>query len=186
MREPTAYHLKDEEFIINPLDQVHVHRRFNEVVSSLGEESKNTWGFFWTITPKNNKATWESCNAIAEGVVKKLTRKLWRRKSQYHQLRSIRAIETKDTRAHVHGITLVQIDDLKQYHSQEDISKMIEKIAYDFHEVNRKHKYNDRPPVMVKPFIYFDDPSNRASGDQAGTYIKYICKTANHTNNPLA
>ena len=186
MREPTAYHLKDEEFIIDPLDQVHVHRRFNEVVSSLGEESKNTWGFFWTITPKNNKATWESCNAIAEGVVKKLTRKLWRRKSQYDQLRSIRAIETKDTRAHVHGITLVQIDDLKQYHSQEDISKMIEKIAYDFHEVNRKHKYNDRPPVMVKPFIYFDDPSNRASGDQAGTYIKYICKTANHTNNPLA
>lgn len=153
---------------------------------SLGEESKNTWGFFWTITPKNNKATWESCNAIAEGVVKKLTRKLWRRKSQYHQLRSIRAIETKDTRAHVHGITLVQIDDLKQYHSQEDISKMIEKIAYDFHEVNRSHKYKDRPPVMVKPFIYFDDPSNRSSGDQAGTYIKYICKTANHTNNPLA
>ena len=186
MREPTAYHLKDEEFIINPLDQVHVHRRFNEVVSSLGEESKNTWGFFWTITPKNNKATWESCNAIAEGVVKKLTRKLWRRKSQYHQLRSIRAIETKDTRAHVHGITLVQIDDLKQYHSQEDISNLNEEIAYDFHDVNRKHKYTDIPPVMVKPFIYFDDPSNRASGDQAGTYIKYICKTANHTNNPLA
>lgn len=186
MREPTAYHLKNEEFIIDPLDQVHVHHRFNEVVSSLGEESKDTWGFFWTITPKNNNATWERCNAIAEGVVKKLTRKLWRRKSQYHQLRSIRAIETKNTREHVHGITLVRIDDLKQYHSQEDISKMIEEIAYDFHEVNRKHKYNDRPPVMVKPFIYFDDPSNRSSGDQAGIYIKYICKTANHTNNPLS
>ena len=186
MREPSAYHLKDEEFIVDPLDQVHVHGRFSEAVSSLGEESKNTWGFFQTITPKNNKATRERCNAIAEGVVKKLTRKLWRRKSQYHQLRSIRAIETKNMRDHVHGITLVDIDDLKQTQSQQGISKMIEEIAYSFHEVNDRHKDKDRQPVMVEPFIYFDDPSNRASGDQAGTYIKYICKTATHTNNPLA
>ena len=89
-------------------------------------------------------------------------------------------------RDHVHGITLVDIDDLKQTQSQQGISKMIEEIAYSFHEVNDRHKDKDRPPVMVEPFIYFDDPSNRASGDQAGTYIKYICKTATHTNNPLA
>ena len=186
MREPTAYYLDEERHGINPFNRKYINQRFKEVVDQLGPEGKNTWGFSWTIRPKNNHASWDRCNAIAEGVNKKLTRALWKRKGRHRQLRSIRAIETKNMRDHVHGITLVDIDDLKQTQSQQGISKMIEEIAYSFHEVNDRHKDKDRPPVMVKPFIYFDDPSNRASGDQAGTYIKYICKTATHTNNPLA
>ena len=47
-------------------------------------------------------------------------------------------------RDHVHGITLLDIDDLKQYPGTfQDISKMIRAIAYSFHEVNDRHK--DKP-----------------------------------------
>ena len=184
MREPTAYNINEDQ--IDPFNRRHINRRFAEAVAQLGPEGKNTWGFFWTIRPKNDQSSWDRCNAIAEGVVKKLTRTLWRRKGRYHQLRSIRVIETKDMRDHVHGITLVDIDDLKQYWEQQDIADMISAIAYSFHEVNEKHKYNLSPPVSVKQFIYFDDPANKASGHQAGQYIKYMVKTATHTNNPLA
>ena len=89
-------------------------------------------------------------------------------------------------RDHVHGITLVDIDDLKQYWEQKDIADMISAIAYSFHEVNERHSFNQSPPVLVEPFIYFDDPENKVSGHQAGQYIKYMCKTATHANNPLA
>lgn len=186
MREPTAYYIDEERHGIDPFNRRHINLRFKEVVAQLGPEGKHTWGFFWTIRPKNDHASWDRCNAIAEGVNKKLTRALWRRKGQYQQLRSIRAIETKDMRDHVHGITLVDIDDLKQYWEQQDVADMISAIAYSFNEVNEKHKYNLSPPVSVEQFVYFDDPTNKSSGHQAGQYIKYMCKTATHTNNPLA
>ena len=186
MREPTAYYLDEERHGINPLNRKYINQRFKETVDQLGPEGKNTWGFSWTIRPKNNHASWDRCNAIAEGVNKKLTRALWRRKGQHQQLRSIRAIEEAGMRDHIHGITLVDIDDLKQYWEQQDIADMISAIAYSFHEVNERHRFNQSPPVLVEPFLYFDDPANKVSGHQAGQYIKYMCKTATHANNPLA
>ena len=75
MREPTAYNINEDQ--IDPFNRRHINRRFAEAVAQLGPEGKNTWGFFWTIRPKNDQASWDRCDAIAEGVVKKLTRTLW-------------------------------------------------------------------------------------------------------------
>ena len=72
MREPTAYNINEDQ--IDPFNRRHINRRFAEAVAQLGPEGKNTWGFFWTIRPKNDQSSWDRCNAIAEGVNKKLTR----------------------------------------------------------------------------------------------------------------
>ena len=69
MREPTAYNINEDQ--IDPFNRRHINRRFAEAVAQLGPEGKNTWGFFWTIRPKNDQSSWDRCNAIAEGVVKK-------------------------------------------------------------------------------------------------------------------
>ena len=53
MREPTAYNINEDQ--IDPFNRRHINRRFAEAVAQLGPEGKNTWGFFWTIRPKNDQ-----------------------------------------------------------------------------------------------------------------------------------
>ena len=189
MREPSAYFISNDEY--DPDNRKYVSSEFNRALSMLGPESQNTYGFFWTITPKNTEATEERCDAIANGLNKLLSRKLWKRRSRYQQVRSIRAVEEKETasgiRHHVHGITLVNKDDLYEIKTQQEISNIILDIAYGFHEVNndQRRRNGSSPPVRIKPFIYFDDPTNKLTGHLGGTWIKYLCKTATHTNRPL-
>lgn len=164
-------------------DYYEVEKNFYKVIDTLGEFDKRDLIVKIDLQVMNKYGYWEVVDKVCSALRIKVSQYFLGRKSKYHKLPFVRAIEEKEgTRGFIknHAHILIRLKDLKQDYEEQEIADKIEDICYSMNEVNSKKRRERKPPVNIRLFHYWEETSK-----DLGSAIEYICKSSTKTNNPL-
>lgn len=160
-----------------------VEKNFYKVIDALGEFDKRDLIVKIDLQVMNDYGSWGEVDSVCNAIWIKTSQYFLGRKSKYHKLPFVRAIEEKEQQrggVKNHAHILIRLKDLKRCYENQEIIDIITKICYSMNEVNSKKKKDNNPPVNVRSFPYWEDKTKDLGGA-----IEYICKTTTKTYDPL-
>ena len=164
-------------------DYYEVEKNFYKVIDTLGKFDKRDLIVKIDLQEMNKCGSWGEVSSVCRAIWIKTSQYFLGRKSKYEKLPFARAIEEKErprggVKNHAH--ILMRLEDLKQFHTHQQIIDKIMNICYNMEEVNSKSRNNLKPPVNIRLFPCWED-----NNKDCGGAIEYICKTTTKTYDPL-